>query len=186
MGRRPATRSGLASAPPGGQAVIAVADRGEGIARADLPHIFEKFYRGRVEGPTRRGFGLGLAIVRAAIDAHGGTVAVSSEPGRGSVFTVSLPLAPNAEPSGAVAARRAARHIAVRGRAGRPSHTKEDGDDATRLDGGRRAGSAVDSAGQPGVRGLRGAVGVDRRGRPSTWRWPSSRTSSCSTCCCRA
>lgn len=78
----------------GRQAVIAVADRGEGIARADLPHIFEKFYRGRVEGPTRRGFGLGLAIVRAAIDAHGGTVAVSSEPGRGSVFTVSLPLSP--------------------------------------------------------------------------------------------
>ena len=77
----------------GKQAVVTVADRGAGIARADLPHIFEKFYRGRVEGPTRRGFGLGLAIVRAAIDAHGGTVAVSSEPGRGSVFTVSLPLA---------------------------------------------------------------------------------------------
>jgi signal transduction histidine kinase len=78
----------------GRQAVVTVADRGAGIARADLPHIFEKFYRGRVEGPTRRGFGLGLAIVRAAIDAHGGTVTVASEPGRGSVFTVSLPLAP--------------------------------------------------------------------------------------------
>ena len=78
----------------GQQAVVTVADRGAGIARADLPHIFEKFYRGRVDGPTRRGFGLGLAIVRAAIDAHGGTVRVSSEPGRGSVFTVSLPLAP--------------------------------------------------------------------------------------------
>ncbi|MEO5824042.1 MAG: ATP-binding protein, partial [Vicinamibacteraceae bacterium] len=77
----------------GRQAVVTVADRGAGIARADLPHIFEKFYRGRVDGPTRRGFGLGLAIVRAAIDAHGGSVAVSSEPGRGSVFTVSLPLA---------------------------------------------------------------------------------------------
>ena len=58
----------------GRQAVVTVADRGAGIARADLPHIFEKFYRGRVDGPTRRGFGLGLAIVRAAIDAHGGTV----------------------------------------------------------------------------------------------------------------
>lgn len=77
----------------GRQALVTVADRGAGIARADLPHIFEKFYRGRVDGPTRRGFGLGLAIVRAAIDAHGGTIAVSSEPGRGSVFTVSLPLA---------------------------------------------------------------------------------------------
>jgi signal transduction histidine kinase len=78
----------------GRHAVVTVADRGAGIERADLPHIFEKFYRGRVDGPTRRGFGLGLAIVRAAVDAHGGTVAVSSEPGRGSVFTVSLPLAP--------------------------------------------------------------------------------------------
>jgi signal transduction histidine kinase len=77
----------------GRHAVLTVADRGAGIARADLPHIFEKFYRGRVDGPTRRGFGLGLAIVRAAIDAHGGSVVVSSEPGRGSVFTVSLPLA---------------------------------------------------------------------------------------------
>jgi signal transduction histidine kinase len=77
----------------GRQAVLTVADRGAGIARADLPHIFEKFYRGRVDGPTRRGFGLGLAIVQAAIDAHGGTVVASSEAGRGSVFTVSLPLA---------------------------------------------------------------------------------------------
>ena len=77
----------------GRHAVLTVADRGAGIARSDLPHIFEKFYRGRVDGPTRRGFGLGLAIVRAAIDAHGGSVAVSSEPGHGSVFTVSLPLA---------------------------------------------------------------------------------------------
>ena len=77
----------------GRQAVVTVADRGAGIARADLPHIFEKFYRGRAEGSTRRGFGLGLAIVRAVIDAHGGTVTVASEPGRGSVFTVSLPLA---------------------------------------------------------------------------------------------
>ncbi len=76
----------------GRRAVVTVADRGAGIDRADLPHIFEQFYRGRVDGPTRRGFGLGLAIVRTAIEAHGGSVTVSSEPGRGSVFTVSLPL----------------------------------------------------------------------------------------------
>jgi signal transduction histidine kinase len=77
----------------GHRAVLTVADRGAGIARADLPHIFEKFYRGRIDGPPRRGFGLGLAIVRAVVDAHGGTVAVTSEQGRGSVFTVTLPLA---------------------------------------------------------------------------------------------
>jgi signal transduction histidine kinase len=78
----------------GRRALVTVADRGAGIARADLPHIFDQFYRGRVDGPTRRGFGLGLAIARTAIEAHGGSVTVSSEPGRGSIFTVSLPLAP--------------------------------------------------------------------------------------------
>ena len=77
----------------GGRAILTVADRGVGIDRADLPHIFEKFFRGRVDGPTRRGFGLGLAIVRSTVLAHGGEIGVSSEPGRGSVFTVSLPLA---------------------------------------------------------------------------------------------
>jgi signal transduction histidine kinase len=76
-----------------GRAVLMVADRGAGIARTDLPHIFEKFYRGRIDGPPRRGFGLGLAIVRAVVDAHGGAVAVTSEQGHGSVFTVTLPLA---------------------------------------------------------------------------------------------
>jgi signal transduction histidine kinase len=75
------------------RAVVRVADRGVGIARAELPHIFEKFYRGRVDGPTRRGFGLGLAIVRSTVVAHGGTIDVQSEPGRGSVFTIALPLA---------------------------------------------------------------------------------------------
>jgi signal transduction histidine kinase len=75
------------------RAVVRVADRGVGIARADLPHIFEKFYRGRVDGPTRRGFGLGLAIVRSTVVAHGGTIDVQSEPERGSVFTIALPLA---------------------------------------------------------------------------------------------
>ena len=93
-GRDPGNEVRVDVRAAGRQAVVTVADRGAGIARADLPHIFEKFYRGRVDAPTRRGFGLGLAIVRAAIDAHGGTVRVSSEPGRGSVFTVSLPLAP--------------------------------------------------------------------------------------------
>jgi signal transduction histidine kinase len=80
-------------ATAGARAVVRVADRGVGIAPADLPHIFEKFYRGRVDGPTRRGFGLGLAIVRSTVVAHGGSIDVQSEPGRGSAFTVSLPLA---------------------------------------------------------------------------------------------
>jgi signal transduction histidine kinase len=75
-----------------GYGVITVRDRGVGIARADMPHIFDKFYRGRGESQSRRGFGLGLAIVRSTVMVHGGRIAVTSEPGRGSEFTVSLPL----------------------------------------------------------------------------------------------
>lgn len=73
-----------AAAPDG--TLISVADTGRGIAPDDLPHIFERFYRGN-EG----GLGLGLAIVRELVDAHGGRVEVRSEPGRGSTFTVFLP-----------------------------------------------------------------------------------------------
>jgi signal transduction histidine kinase len=75
-----------------GYGVITVRDRGIGIAHADLPHIFDKFYRGRGESQSRRGFGLGLAIVRSTVMIHGGRIAVASEPGRGSEFRVSLPL----------------------------------------------------------------------------------------------
>jgi signal transduction histidine kinase len=72
--------------------VLTVSDEGEGIAAKDLPHLFERFYRAdksraRPEGRT----GLGLAISQAIVAAHGGRIEVRSEPGRGSVFTVSLP-----------------------------------------------------------------------------------------------
>ena len=73
--------------------VISVRDRGVGISRADLPHIFDKFYRGRTESQSRPGFGLGLAIVRSTVIGHGGRITVQSEPGHGSEFTVWLPLA---------------------------------------------------------------------------------------------
>jgi signal transduction histidine kinase len=81
-----------------GFAVISVRDRGVGIEPADLPHIFEKFYRGRAIGPVRQGFGLGLAIVRATVLGHGGRIAVRSEPGSGSEFTVWLPLQAGGRP----------------------------------------------------------------------------------------
>jgi signal transduction histidine kinase len=72
-----------------------VRDTGEGIEEADLPHIWDRFFRAdksRGRGPTAAdGAGLGLAIVRATVEAHGGLVEVSSEPGRGTVFTVRLP-----------------------------------------------------------------------------------------------
>jgi signal transduction histidine kinase len=75
-----------------GHGVISVRDTGVGINAADIPHIFEKFYRGRTDGRPLSGFGLGLAIVRSTVLLHGGRIAVESQPGRGSEFTVWLPL----------------------------------------------------------------------------------------------
>jgi signal transduction histidine kinase len=71
---------------------VTVADKGVGIPESDLPHIFEPFYRGReVVAAQVHGNGLGLSLVKNIIDAHGGTIEVSSSPGKGSVFTLSLP-----------------------------------------------------------------------------------------------
>jgi len=73
---------------------VAIADRGVGIPESDLPHIFEPFYRGReVVAAQVHGNGLGLSLVKNIIDAHGGTIKVSSSPGHGSIFTLSLPAA---------------------------------------------------------------------------------------------
>jgi two-component system, OmpR family, sensor histidine kinase SenX3 len=71
---------------------ITVEDRGLGIASEDRKHIFEPFYRGR-EAVSRQiqGSGLGLHLVRRIIEAHGGSVSVHSEPGKGSTFTIDLP-----------------------------------------------------------------------------------------------
>lgn len=75
-------------------AVISVADAGPGIPHAEQPDVFRKFVRGRaaVEGNIK-GTGLGLALVQEIMRAHHGEVALESEPGRGSVFTLRLPLA---------------------------------------------------------------------------------------------
>jgi PAS domain S-box-containing protein len=73
-------------------AVLVVQDRGLGIPAADLPHIFERFQRGRnVEGQIA-GTGIGLAAVRQLVEQHGGRVTVNSHEGRGTTFTVRLPL----------------------------------------------------------------------------------------------
>jgi signal transduction histidine kinase len=82
------------AAVAGGQLAIAVADEGVGIPRDEQARIFEKFYRvGRSETQGRRGSGVGLALVRHVAEAHGGRVTVESEPGRGSRFTLWIPLA---------------------------------------------------------------------------------------------
>jgi signal transduction histidine kinase len=78
----------------GGMLRIAVEDRGLGISAEDRRHIFEPFYRGR-DAVSRQiqGSGLGLHLVRRIAEAHGGSVSVQSEPGRGSTFTLELPVA---------------------------------------------------------------------------------------------
>jgi heavy metal sensor kinase len=98
----------IRSTEPGGQvllslqatsseAQLAVRDTGIGIAPEHLPHLFERFYRA---DPSRRrdfgsGTGLGLAIVEWIVRAHGGSIVVESQMGRGSCFTVTLPLTPS-------------------------------------------------------------------------------------------
>lgn len=84
----------LAAAPaPAGGVAITVADDGVGIAAADLPHLFERLYRGdasRTRGVA--GSGLGLAIARAIVTAHAGDITIGSDgPGRGTTVRISLP-----------------------------------------------------------------------------------------------
>ena len=72
---------------------IEVRDSGLGIAAEDLPYIFERFYRVQTDETTAiGGSGLGLYIVAAIVRAHGGTIEVSSDPGRGTTLAVTLPL----------------------------------------------------------------------------------------------
>jgi two-component system, OmpR family, sensor kinase len=80
--------------PEEDRAALAVSDSGPGIPTEDLPRVFERFYRASASrSPDIPGVGLGLAIARAIVDIHGGSIAVDSPPGAGATFTVRLPLA---------------------------------------------------------------------------------------------
>jgi signal transduction histidine kinase len=71
---------------------VEIADSGPGISSADQPRIWERLYRGD-QSRSQRGLGIGLSLVRAIVEAHGGTATVASELGHGSRFTVALPKA---------------------------------------------------------------------------------------------
>ncbi|MEY4095130.1 MAG: Alkaline phosphatase synthesis sensor protein PhoR [Acidobacteriota bacterium] len=83
-------RVAITAAREGADVVIRVADTGAGISAQDLPRIFDRLYRGDHSRATR-GLGLGLSLVRAYVEAQGGRIDVTSTPGAGSTFSVSLP-----------------------------------------------------------------------------------------------
>ncbi len=72
-------------------ATVDISDTGIGIAQSDLPHIFERFYKGD-RARSGGGTGMGLAIAKHVVEAHGGSIRAQSEEGRGSTFSFSLPL----------------------------------------------------------------------------------------------
>ena len=97
--------NGLTHTEPGGEIVVdaraddewvevGVRDTGTGIAAEDLPYVFERFYRAdRSRSRATGGAGLGLAIARQLVEAHGGWIEVQSEIGQGARFTFTLPVA---------------------------------------------------------------------------------------------
>jgi len=92
----PGDRIEVRARESGGSVVVEVADTGPGIPTEDLPHIWEELYR----SPRARsvaGSGLGLALVRAVVEQHGGTVAAESRVGRGTVVRVELPCGVSAD-----------------------------------------------------------------------------------------
>jgi signal transduction histidine kinase len=94
--------NGIKYTPPGGRVevsvsengqhrvLISIRDTGAGISEPELARVFERFYRGD-QSRSQAGIGLGLSLARAIARAHGGDISVTSAPGQGSTFTVSLP-----------------------------------------------------------------------------------------------
>ena len=82
----------------GQEAELQVQDAGPGIAAADLPHLFSRYYQVEHQGPTRAtGLGLGLYITKEIVTRHGGQISVTSAEGQGTTFTIRLPLASDQE-----------------------------------------------------------------------------------------
>jgi len=90
--RRPFTQT----ADRAGRIEVLIRDHGRGIAAEQLPHIFQKFWQApAAEGERRKGLGLGLSLVKKIIELHQCVIEVESEPGKGSTFVFTLPIAPD-------------------------------------------------------------------------------------------
>ena len=93
------------SGPAAGWASIEIEDTGPGIRPDDLPHVFERFYRGGQEAGSMPGAGIGLALAKECVDRHGGQIRAENRPGGGARFTVRLrttPAEPGADPATAL------------------------------------------------------------------------------------
>ncbi|MBK9266475.1 MAG: HAMP domain-containing histidine kinase [Polyangiaceae bacterium] len=86
----PGGRITVGAEPRKGEVLFWVADTGAGIPADDLPHVFDRFWQTRK--PNRRGAGLGLAVVKGIVEAHGGRITADSAPERGSKFTFTIPI----------------------------------------------------------------------------------------------
>jgi signal transduction histidine kinase len=75
----------------GNEILISVSDQGVGIAKEDIPYIFNDFYAKRSDQIAEQSSGLGLAIARRIVEAHDGSVSIESELGKGSTFVIHLP-----------------------------------------------------------------------------------------------
>jgi signal transduction histidine kinase len=89
----PGTKIHISAELGDSQLVTSVADHGPGIDDFEQSMIFEKFYRGRDQRVSIQGTGMGLSIAKAIVELHHGTIGVTSQVGRGSVFYFALPLA---------------------------------------------------------------------------------------------
>ena len=87
----PGGRATVSSKPDRESITVSASDTGIGISKEDLPHVFERFYKADKARP-RGGSGLGLAIAKHTVQAHGGSIWVQSEEGKGSTFSFSLPI----------------------------------------------------------------------------------------------